>query len=101
MEYLDNLGQRAVAAKYVLQELTTDEKNRALRAAAAALTDGTERILEANRQDYGTAEANGMSAGLLDRLKLTAQRIHSMAEGLLLSSGQTGCRLIRSESLWE
>ena len=34
------------------------------------------RDLEANRQDYGTAEANGMSAGLLDRLKLTAQRIH-------------------------
>ena len=28
-------------------------------------------------------QANGMSAGLLDRLKLTAQRIHSMAEGLL------------------
>ena len=82
MEYLDNLGQKAVAAKYVLQKLTTEEKNRALRAAAAALTDGAERILEANRQDYGTAEANGMSAGLLDRLKLTAQRIHSMAEGL-------------------
>lgn len=82
MEYLDNLGQKAVAAKYVLQKLTTEEKNRALRAAAAALTDGAERILEANRQDYGTAEANGMSAGLLDRLKLTAQRIYSMAEGL-------------------
>ncbi len=82
MEYLDNFGQKAGAAKYVLQKLTTEEKNRALRAAAAALTDGAERILEANRQDYGIAEANGMSAGLLDRLKLTAQRIHSMAEGL-------------------
>ena len=42
MEYLDNLGQKAVAAKYVLQKLTTEEKNRALRAAAAALTDGAE-----------------------------------------------------------
>lgn len=83
MEYLDNLGQKAVTAKYELQRLSTDDKNRALRTAAAALTDATERILTANDKDYEIAAAGGMAAGLLDRLKLTPERIQSMAEGLI------------------
>lgn len=83
MEYLNNLGQRASMAKYALQKLSTEDKNAALRAAAAALTDEAERILEANHADCETAAANGMSEGLLDRLKLTPERIKGMAEGLL------------------
>lgn len=87
MEYLDNLGKKAVKAKYELQKLTAEKKNKALRSAAAALTDETERILEANARDYGIAEANGMSEGLLDRLRLTPGRIAGMAEGLLQIAG--------------
>ncbi len=83
MEYLDNLGQKAVAAKYELQKLSTEDKNKALRKAAAALTASAERILAANDKDYEIAEAGGMAEGLLDRLKLTPERIQSMAEGLL------------------
>lgn len=83
MEYLNKLGQRAVDAKYELQKLTTAEKNRALRTAASALTDATERILEANGKDYEAAKANGMSEALLDRLKLTSERIAGMSEGLM------------------
>lgn len=82
MEYLDKLGQNAVAAKYELQKLSTADKNAALQAAAAALISATDRILEANRIDYERAVANGMSDGLLDRLKLTPERIKAMAEGL-------------------
>lgn len=82
MEYLEQLGQKAVAAKYELQRLTTEEKNKALCAAAAALTDEAEHILAANARDCETAAANGMPEGLLDRLKLTPERIDSMAEGL-------------------
>ena len=83
MEYLEKLGQRAVAAKYELQRLSTEDKNRVLRTAAAALTTATDRILMANDKDYEIAAAGGMTAGLLDRLKLTPERIKSMAEGLL------------------
>ena len=83
MEYLDNLGQKAVAAKYELQKLSTENKNKALRKAAAALTASAERILAANDKDAEIAEAGGMAEGLLDRLKLTPERIQSMAEGLL------------------
>ena len=52
MEYLEQLGEKAVAAKYALQRLTTEDKNRGLEAAAAALVRQTERILAANGQDY-------------------------------------------------
>ncbi len=83
MEYLDNLGQKAVAARYELQKLSTEDKNKALRKAAAALTASAERILAANDKDSEIAAAGGMAEGLLDRLKLTPERIQSMAEGLL------------------
>ena len=48
MEYLEEMGRKAVRAKYELQGLTTEVKNKALQAAAAALTAFEERILEAN-----------------------------------------------------
>lgn len=83
MEYLNQLGRQAKAAKYVLQRLTTKEKNRALSAVADALQKESDRILTANEKDYETARGNGMSEGLLDRLKLTENRIAAMAQGLM------------------
>lgn len=82
MEYLETLGQRAVAAKYELQGLTTEVKNNALQAVAAALVKEADRILAANQKDYEIARQGGMAEGLLDRLKLTTARIEGMAEGL-------------------
>ena len=82
MEYLENLGQKAVEAKYELQKLTEIVKNNALQSAADALVRETERILAANAKDYEIAKQSGMTEGLLDRLKLTPERIEGMAEGL-------------------
>ena len=82
MEYLNQLGQNAVSAKYELQKLTTTVKNDALIAVAFALTDKTDQILAANGKDYEIAKQGGMTEGLLDRLKLTPARIEAMAEGL-------------------
>ncbi|MCH5262290.1 MAG: glutamate-5-semialdehyde dehydrogenase [Lachnospiraceae bacterium] len=82
MEYLNRLGQKAVTAKYELQKLSTEEKNSALEAVASALTAKTAQILAANDKDYEIAKQGGMAEGLLDRLKLTADRIETMAEGL-------------------
>ncbi len=82
MEYLDKLGARAKAAKYELQKLTSEEKDKALLAVAKALTDQTDRILEANQKDYELAEEGGMPKSLLDRLQLTEGRVLSMSEGL-------------------
>lgn len=82
MEYLDQMGERAVAAKKSLQSLEAEEKNKILLQIAQALPANADRILQENAKDYAIAEENGMSQGLLDRLKLTRERIEGMAEGI-------------------
>ena len=62
--------------------LDTDTKNRALRAAADALTANASEILAANAKDIARGKENHMPEGLLDRLLLTEARITQMAEGL-------------------
>lgn len=85
MTDLIQMGERAVAAKYILQKTDTAQKNAALQAAAGALlrTDAQQDILAANALDIQAAEQNGMHPGLVDRLRLTESRLAAMAEGLL------------------
>ncbi len=82
MEYLDQMGKRAVEAKSELQSMSSEQKNKALSAAAKALEQEMDAILTENAKDYEIAQKGGMSQGLLDRLKLNEQRIKGMAEGL-------------------
>ena len=79
---LDEMGRRAVTAKYMLQTLTEDKKNQALLQAAKGLQEGAEEILAANEKDMAVGRENGMHMGLLDRLRLDKGRIDAMAEGL-------------------
>lgn len=80
---LDEIGHRAKAVSRVLNTLGSREKNIGLEEAARALLDGEEEILTANGADCERAEAQGMSQGLLDRLRLTPARVQAMADGLL------------------
>lgn len=80
---LNEIGSRAKDVSRILNTLGSREKNMGLEEGARALLEGEEEILLANCRDYEKAEANGMSQGLLDRLKLTPARIQSMADGLL------------------
>ena len=80
---LQELGKNAVKAKYILQELSTEEKNRALSSAAAALKEQAAYILAENEKDIIRGKENGMHPGMLDRLQLNNKRIEAMAEGLL------------------
>lgn len=80
---LISLGEKAVKAKYKLQALSTAEKNQALKQVADALVMRYEEILHANDVDIANGEAKGMHKGLLDRLRLTKERISAMSEGLL------------------
>ncbi len=77
------LGQNAVKAKYLLQALSTEQKNHALKEVAKALTAHAEYILQENEKDLQRGMENGMHPGMLDRLRLTVSRIEGMAEGLL------------------
>lgn len=80
---LISLGEKAAKAKYELQALSTAEKNQALKQVADALVMRYEEILHANDVDIANGEAKGMHKGLLDRLRLTKERISAMSEGLL------------------
>ncbi len=82
MELLNQLGKNAVAAKYELQKLTADVKNQALIAVADALVRESGRMMQENEKDLRRGEEKGMHPGLLDRLRLTKERIMGMAEGL-------------------
>jgi glutamate-5-semialdehyde dehydrogenase len=79
---VEELGARARQAALALALASTAAKDAALHAAAAGLEAETERILEANAEDVARAEADGTSAAVVDRLRLTGARIRSMAEGL-------------------
>lgn len=82
MSELEGMGNRAVQAKFELQRLSEDKKNRILLSVAELLVARTEYILTENSKDLAKGMANGMSQGLLDRLRLTEERIEGMAEGL-------------------
>lgn len=82
MTDLIRMGEKAVAAKYVLGAMSTDEKNRALSAAADALEERCKEILAANEKDLEQGRSSGMHPGMLDRLALDESRVSAMAEGL-------------------
>lgn len=81
-ELVKTKAQAAKKAAAYLAATNTDIKNKALLAMAQALLDKQQEILAANRIDMANAEAKGMKASMLDRLKLTEERIACMAEGL-------------------
>lgn len=83
MDTLQELGQRAAAAKYEVQKLSAEKKNRALNAVAKALLSESGELLNANAADLRNGEEKGMNSGLLDRLRLSDARIRDMAEGLI------------------
>lgn len=82
MTDLQAMGKKAAAVKLFLQKMSAKEKNRGLLHGADMLERRASEILAANEPDMEAARANGMSEGLLDRLKLTRKRIGDMAEGL-------------------
>ncbi|HEX4822075.1 MAG TPA: glutamate-5-semialdehyde dehydrogenase [Acidimicrobiales bacterium] len=76
------LGQRSKAASRRLATVSTEAKDGALHVAADLLVERADEILHANRSDIGRAEAGGVSATVVDRLRLTSARVDGMANGL-------------------
>jgi glutamate-5-semialdehyde dehydrogenase len=69
----------AKAASRVLARADSGTRNAALEAIAAALEERTQEILEANARDMEAGADADIGAALLDRLKLTGERIAGMA----------------------
>ncbi|MES1973068.1 MAG: glutamate-5-semialdehyde dehydrogenase [Pseudomonadota bacterium] len=77
-----DMGRRARTAARVLGGLPSAAKCRALEAAAQAIRDAAPAIIAANAVDMDRARAAGLSAAMLDRLRLDAGRVESMAAGV-------------------
>ena len=78
---MDNMLKAAKAAKSEIAQLTTQQKNSALCAMADALIAKQEMILSANAEDLRLAK-DTVSPVMLDRLRLTPERISGMADGV-------------------
>lgn len=76
------LGQRAKQASLAIAPLSTQIKNRFLSTLAEALVDDTETLLAANQKDLANAKEHGISDIMTDRLRLTAERIETIAQGV-------------------
>ncbi len=77
-----SLGEAAQGAASALAVVSTDMKNAALMAAAAAIRANAAGILAANAKDMEAAQGRDLSAALLDRLELDDSRVEGMAKGL-------------------
>lgn len=75
-------ARRAKTASRTLATATRATKDAALHALADALVTATEEIVAANARDLARGRENGTSAGLLDRLALTPERIVAIADAL-------------------
>jgi len=83
MTDLIEMGERAVRAGFLLRKASAEEKNKALLCAAELLKLRQDDILSANEEDIKAGKTNGMHPGMIDRLKLTPERVDAMAEGLI------------------
>ena len=76
------IGRRAKAAARPLAIAGTERKNAALTAMADAVLRNEKTIIEANAIDVANGEESGLSPAMMDRLKLTPERIAAMATGI-------------------
>ena len=79
---LERMGDLAKTASRKLTVATTDEKNTWLLAMADAIDSQAEQLIAANARDMEAGAAAGLSAAMLDRLKLDPKRIQGISDGL-------------------
>jgi glutamate-5-semialdehyde dehydrogenase len=81
-EQMTRLARQAREASRPLAQLTTGYKNGCLLAMATAIEENRAAIQRANATDMENAAQSGLSAAMLDRLKLDDKRVAAMAQGL-------------------
>ena len=80
--YFESLGKAARSASMAGQVLGTEDKNHILEQIACDLETAIPTILEANSIDCSQAEENGVPSVMMDRLRLTKERIEGICEGV-------------------
>ena len=75
-------ARRAREASHGLALATRAQKDRALHAMADGLLAASADVLAANAEDVARAEQGGTPPNIVDRLRLTDERLAGMAQGL-------------------
>lgn len=83
MNYIEQLGEKALEAKRKIATASTGEKNNALEAIAQVLLENSDAILAENEKDIANARDNGISETMVDRLRLTKERIKGIADACM------------------
>lgn len=76
------IAAKASAAAKAVANLTTEQKNFVLQSMANQIRAASPTILAVNKDEVATANANGTSSAMLDRLTLTNDRIEAMASAI-------------------
>ncbi|MEO0344874.1 MAG: glutamate-5-semialdehyde dehydrogenase [Pseudomonadota bacterium] len=79
---IGTLGRQAREAVTTLSRCDGAARAAGIRAMASALRSGAPQVLEANAADVAAAEANGLSAAMVDRLRLDTDRVAAIADAL-------------------
>ena len=83
MSYIEELGQKAQTARKSLLNASTGQKNDILKAIAAKLLEKQGDILKENEKDIENARENGISETMVDRLRLTPERIQGISDACI------------------
>ncbi|MDE3232823.1 MAG: glutamate-5-semialdehyde dehydrogenase [Pseudomonadota bacterium] len=78
---MQSLGQQAKVASALMAKASTASKNKALKRLAALLRENADALQIDNAKDLARAEAAGLSAPMVDRLRLTHKVLNTCAEG--------------------
>ena len=82
LSYMSDLGQRAKLAKDNIRLASSKQREDAIRSIASEIRARRDDILAANLIDMSAAEAKGLKASMLDRLKLDVSRVDAIATSL-------------------
>ena len=83
MNYIEQLGEKALEAKRKIATASTGEKNKVLETIAQVLLENSDAILAENEKDIANARDNGISETMVDRLRLTKERIKGIADACM------------------
>jgi glutamate-5-semialdehyde dehydrogenase len=81
VEYMHQLGLQAKVASAQMASASAATKNKALKALARLLRENVEPLQADNARDLERAVANGLSAPMVDRLRLTPKVLETCAQG--------------------
>lgn len=80
---IENIAKKAKSASRILSLVSTEDRNKALRQMAEAITGNINYLKKENKKDIDAALKLGISSALIDRLTLNDKRIQAMAQSLL------------------